>query len=53
MDIGRYTVLGPLGRGGMGRVLKVRHRALGRVMALKLLDPPDILVDLMGADAVR
>ncbi len=53
MDIGRYTVLGPLGRGGMGRVLKVRHRALGRVMALKLLDPPDILVDLMGSDAVR
>ena len=53
MDIGRYTVTGPLGRGGMGRVFKVRHRALGRVMALKLLEPPDILVDLMGAAGVR
>lgn len=53
MDIGRYTVLGPLGRGGMGRVFKVRHRELGRVMALKLLEPPEILVDLMGAEAVR
>jgi serine/threonine-protein kinase len=53
MDIGRYTVTGPLGRGGMGRVFKVRHRELGRVMALKLLEPPEILVSLMGEAAVR
>lgn len=53
MDIGRYTVTGPLGRGGMGRVFKVRHRELGRVMALKLLEPPEILTELMGADGVR
>lgn len=33
MDIGRYTVLGPLGRGGMGGVYKVGHRELGRIMA--------------------
>jgi serine/threonine-protein kinase len=34
---GRYIVEGQLGRGGMGRVLKVRHSALGKPFALKLI----------------
>jgi PAS domain-containing protein len=34
---GRYIVEGQLGRGGMGRVLRVRHQALGKVFALKLI----------------
>ena len=34
---GRYVVEGQLGRGGMGRVLKVRHSALGKPFALKLI----------------
>jgi eukaryotic-like serine/threonine-protein kinase len=34
---GRYVVEGQLGRGGMGRVLRVRHSALGKVFALKLI----------------
>jgi serine/threonine-protein kinase len=33
----RYVVEGPLGKGGMGRVLRVRHAALGKVFALKLI----------------
>jgi len=33
----RYVVDGQLGRGGMGRVLRVRHQALGKVFALKLI----------------
>ena len=33
----RYVVEGQLGRGGMGRVLRVRHSALGKVFALKLI----------------
>jgi PAS domain-containing protein len=33
----RYVVEGTLGRGGMGRVLRVRHHALGKVFALKLI----------------
>ncbi len=34
---GRYVVEGQLGGGGMGRVLKVRHQALGKPFALKLI----------------
>jgi len=34
---GRYVVEGQLGRGGMGRVLRVRHQALGKAFALKVI----------------
>jgi serine/threonine-protein kinase len=34
---GRYAVEGQLGRGGMGRVLRVRHQALGKSFALKII----------------
>jgi serine/threonine-protein kinase len=34
---GRYIVEGQLGRGGMGRVLRVRHAALGKPFALKVI----------------
>jgi len=37
---GRYVVEGQLGRGGMGRVLRVRHQVLGKAFALKLIKAP-------------
>jgi serine/threonine protein kinase len=42
--IGNYVVLDKIGSGGMGLVLKARHRQLQRTVALKLL-PPSISRD--------
>ncbi|MFO0803202.1 MAG: protein kinase [Gemmataceae bacterium] len=39
LRIGNYDVLDKLGAGGMGTVLKARHRRMKRIVALKLLLP--------------
>ncbi len=52
MHIGRYEVRGLLGRGGMGAVYKVAQPVTGRIAALKLLRPADILEDLAGLDVL-
>lgn len=46
--IGRYTVLGTLGKGGMCTVYKVAMPHTGKIAALKLLTPPALLVDILG-----
>src|SRR5260370_1170447 len=38
-QIGQYEALGELGRGGMGKVYKVRHLISGRLEAMKVLLP--------------
>jgi len=46
--IGHYRVRGLLGRGGMGKVLKVEVPVIRRILALKLLAPGELLTQLMG-----
>ncbi len=47
-NIGKYEILGFLGKGSWSLVLKVRMPLLDRVAALKLLHPDPLLADLMG-----
>jgi serine/threonine-protein kinase len=37
LRLGQYTLLTPLGEGGMGRVFKARHRLMQRLAAVKLI----------------
>jgi len=52
-QISKYKICGLLGRGGMGKVFKVELPVIGKIAALKLLDPNPLLVDLMGAETIR
>jgi len=47
--VGRYTILGRLGRGGMSTVYKAMAPVTGRIVALKILRPrDDIFAELVG-----
>jgi serine/threonine-protein kinase len=51
--IGKYQVVGLLGRGGMGCVYKVRLPGIDKIMALKLLAPQPALISLLGEEQIR
>ncbi len=50
--IGKYEIKGLLGKGGMGKVYKVALPVVGRIVALKLLDPNPFLVSLIGEEKI-
>jgi serine/threonine protein kinase len=47
--LGEYTLLEPIGAGGMGQVFKARHRRMDRIVALKVLSPQTV----SSVDSVR
>ena len=51
--IGKYKIRGLLGRGGMSKVFNVELPVIGKIAALKVLDPTPELIDLMGMDRIR
>ncbi len=51
--IGHYIIRGLLGRGGMGKVYKVEVPVVGKIAALKLLDPDPLLGKLLGMPRLR
>ncbi|MFO7910626.1 MAG: protein kinase [Desulfotignum sp.] len=44
--IGRFTITGLLGKGGMGRVYKIAYPVTHKIAALKLLEPSSLLAAL-------
>lgn len=52
--IGRYEIVGRLGRGAMSTVYKAKAPVTGRLVALKILQPrDDIFESLVGYDRLR
>ncbi|MGA9537469.1 MAG: protein kinase [Desulfobacterales bacterium] len=51
--IGKYIIRGLLGRGGMSKIYKVEHPVIGKIAALKYMDPDPLLVKLIGMDGIR
>jgi serine/threonine-protein kinase len=51
--IGHYIIRSLLGRGGMGRVFKVELPMVGKIAALKLLDPDPLVAKLLGMPKLR
>jgi serine/threonine protein kinase len=53
IKVGRYTITGILGHGGMGTVYRAVMPTTNRTVALKLLNPSEPLVELLGMPALK
>ncbi len=51
--IGRYEIIRRLGKGGMGSVYKGLVPVIDKVVAIKLLDPSELMADIMGDEKLR
>lgn len=51
--IGKYVIRGLIGRGGMSKIYKVEHPVIGKIAALKYMDPDPLLVKLIGMVGIR
>ncbi|MCF8090891.1 MAG: protein kinase [Desulfotignum sp.] len=51
--IGRFTITGLLGKGGMGRVYKIAYPVTKKIAALKLLEPSSLLAGLTPEKALE
>lgn len=51
--LGRYTLLGKLGQGGMATVYRAAMPITNRVVALKHLDPFEALIDISGMEKLK
>jgi len=49
-EMGSYSLIAPLGKGGMGEVWQARHRMLARDAAIKLIQP-EVLSGISGRNA--
>lgn len=52
-QIGKYQIRGLLGKGSMGRVYKAQLPVVGKIVALKALEPDPLLARLMGPEQVH
>lgn len=51
--IGRYEIIRRLGKGGMGSVYKGLVPVIDKVVAIKLLDPSELLEEILGMEQLR